>query len=257
MFESDRAGSRVDLALQAVAAGWEELAAIDPAALSGADLLNLLDRLETDTRRRAAVTYGLIAELDARGTAGELGYPSAAVLIAERLRIGRRDAAGRVRLSADVAPRQALSGQRLQPRFPQVAAALADGEISPRHAAVICVSVDRLPDRVLADQPELAAQADPARARPRAGPRAVGGAGPQAGRLPGPGRRARDRPGPRPAPRRHAGDPARRHRPADRNPDQRGGRNVDDRAHHARPTGTGRGRPNPTVAPPASADTTR
>jgi hypothetical protein len=129
--------------------------------LSGEELLDLLDLLETDTRRRTAVACGMIAELDARAAAGELGYPSAAVLLSERLRIGRREAASRVRLSADLAPRHALSGERLQPRFPQVASALADGVISARHAAIICATVDRLPDRVVADQPELVAQVEP------------------------------------------------------------------------------------------------
>jgi Domain of unknown function (DUF222) len=161
MFESGQADSRVDSAVRQLAAGWDELAAIDPAALSGEELLDLLDLLETDARRRTAVACGMIAELDARAAAGELGYPSAAVLLSERLRIGRREAAGRVRLSADLAARHALSGERLQPRFPQVASALADGVISARHAAIICATVDRLPDRVVADQPELVAQVEP------------------------------------------------------------------------------------------------
>ena len=56
--ESGQADSRVDSAVRQLAAGWEELAAIDPAALSGEELLDLLDLLETDTRRRTAVACG-------------------------------------------------------------------------------------------------------------------------------------------------------------------------------------------------------
>jgi hypothetical protein len=161
MFESGRADSRVDLALPRLAADRDRLAALDPAALSTEELLDLLDQLETDARRRAAVSCRLIAELDARGSAIETGLPSTAVLLSERLRIGRREAAGRVRLSADLSPRRAMSGEQLEPRFPLVASALADGAISPRHAAIICASVDRLPDRVVADQPDLVAQVEP------------------------------------------------------------------------------------------------
>jgi len=48
-----------------------------------------------------------------------------------------------------------------KPRFPLVAWALADGKISARHAAIICATVDRLPDRVVVDQPDLVAQVEP------------------------------------------------------------------------------------------------
>jgi Domain of unknown function (DUF222) len=161
MFESGRADSRVDFALPRLTADREELAALDPAALSTEQLLDLLDQLETDARRRAAVTCKLIAELDARGSAIEAGLPSTAVLLSERLRIGRREAAGRVRLAADLAPRRAMSGEQLEPRFPLVARALADGKISARHTTIICAAVDRLPDRVAIDQPDLVAQVEP------------------------------------------------------------------------------------------------
>ena len=160
MFESEPT-RQVSLALQHVAAASEQLAAMDPVALSGEELLEALDALEADARRRVGVACALIAELEARGTAGELGCPSAAVLLSERLRIGQREAAARVRLAADLASRRTLSGEQLPPRYPVVAAALADGSLSARHAAIICATVDRLPDRVVADQPELVAQVEP------------------------------------------------------------------------------------------------
>jgi hypothetical protein len=138
-----------------------ELADLDPAGFSDEELLTLLDDLETEARRRTAVGLGLVAELDARGLAPELGYTSTAMLVSERLRIGRREAAGRVRLATDLGPRQALSGERLESRFPQVAAALADGTVSARHANLIITTVDRLPDRVVDKQPELVAQVEP------------------------------------------------------------------------------------------------
>ena len=59
MFESGPARP-VDVALQQVVAASQELTGIDPAALSGDELL---DRLEADARRRTAVAGRLIAEL--------------------------------------------------------------------------------------------------------------------------------------------------------------------------------------------------
>jgi uncharacterized protein DUF222/HNH endonuclease len=165
MFETGSAGSmlvsRVADALEHLAAARHELVGLDPTVLSRDELLDLVEVLETNARRHTAVGCELIAELDRRGVAGELGYASTGVLLAERLRIGRREAAGRVRLASDLAPRRAITGETLEPRFPQVAAALAEGTISARHATVVTATVDRLPDRVLTEQPELVAQVEP------------------------------------------------------------------------------------------------
>ena len=148
-------------ALERLAAAPQELLGLDPTVLSRDELLDLLEIHEINARRHTAVGCALIAELDGRGVAGELGYASTGVLLAERLHLGRREAAGRARLAADLGPRRAMTGEALAPRFPQVAAALAAGAISSRHATVITATVNRLPDAVLADQPELVAQVEP------------------------------------------------------------------------------------------------
>ena len=165
MFETGSAGSavvsRVTDVLEQLAAAQQELLRLDATALSRDELLDLVEALEINARRQTAVGCALIAELAGRGVAGELGYPSTGVLLAERLRIGRREAAGRVRLASDLGPRRAITGEMLEPRFPQVAAALAEGTISARHATVITAAVDGLPNRVLIDEPELAGQVEP------------------------------------------------------------------------------------------------
>src|SRR6478736_4162982 len=147
MFEPP--SDRINTALGHLAAAREQLTGVDLAALSGDELLELLTALEVDARRRAAVGYAVVAELAARGIAAELGCASTAVLLSERLRIARREAAGRVRLAAELGPRRALTGESLPARFPEVAAAVADGAISDRHAALICRTIDGLPDAVL------------------------------------------------------------------------------------------------------------
>jgi Domain of unknown function (DUF222) len=137
---------QMEAALAHLAAAQQALAALDLAALSGDQLLELAAASETDTRQRASVQHAVVAELDARGVAAELGCASTAVVLSERLRIGRREAAGRVRLAAQLGPRRAMSGQALPARFPQVAAAVAQGAISGRHAALICRTVAELPE---------------------------------------------------------------------------------------------------------------
>src|SRR6476659_663848 len=138
--------SQVGTALGHLAAAREQLSALDLTGLSGSQLLELVAALEIDARQRAAVTHALIAEVETRGVAAELGSTSTPVSLSERLRIGRREAAGRVRLASELGPRRALTGESLPARFPQVAAAVAQGAISDRHAALICRTITDLPD---------------------------------------------------------------------------------------------------------------
>jgi hypothetical protein len=99
MFDID---SRAGTALAQLVAARQALCAVDPATLGRDELLELLAAVEVDARRRAAVGYAVVAELEARGIAAEVGCSSTAVLLSERLRIGRREAAGRVRLAAEL-----------------------------------------------------------------------------------------------------------------------------------------------------------
>jgi hypothetical protein len=99
VFDTD---SRAGTPSAHLAAARQGLAAVDLAALSRDELLELMTALEVDARQRAAVGYAVVAELEARGVAAEVGCASTAVLLSERLRIGRREAAGRVRLAAEL-----------------------------------------------------------------------------------------------------------------------------------------------------------
>ena len=72
MFEL-QASSQVGTALGHLAAAREQLSALDLTGLSGGQLLDLVAALEIDTRQRAAVTHALIAEVETRGVAAELG----------------------------------------------------------------------------------------------------------------------------------------------------------------------------------------
>ena len=145
----DNPQSPVGLALSHLAAAREQLRDVDLPTLGRDELLELLSALEVDARRRATVGYAVVAEVEARGIGAELGCSSTAVLLSERLRIGRREAAGRVRLAVELGPRRAMSGQPSPAKFPLVAAAVAQGAIGDRHAALICRTITDLPDAVL------------------------------------------------------------------------------------------------------------
>jgi len=114
----------------------------------------------------AAAVDGLLAadlsRLDALGLVD---------LLRQVLRVTAREAVGRVRAAADLGPRRTLTGDRLPPLFPAVAAAQSAGAISPAHARVITSTVDALPADIQAIHDsavetflvEHAAHLDPAR----------------------------------------------------------------------------------------------
>src|SRR6266545_8365514 len=130
--------------LEALAAVVDEMAADDPGEVGDALLATevvamrrLVDRLEADWLRR-------LATVDGRGAAGaELGAqaPSAAGWLRARCRLSPALAGQQVR-TARALHRGPLAG---------TAAALAAGEVSPQHAAVLADATSGLPPRKVAE----------------------------------------------------------------------------------------------------------
>src|SRR5882762_932673 len=149
MFEGEEgAVSPMAALLDQLATTMDALIALDLTRLSRGDLLELLRGVETQRRRLPVVDHALIAELDHRGAAGELMARDTPTLLREVLRVTPRDAKARHEAAVDLGPGRSLSGQPRPPLLPAVAAAQADGTISPDHARVIAKTVSELPKDV-------------------------------------------------------------------------------------------------------------
>jgi hypothetical protein len=111
-------------------------------------LVELIEALERQARRLAAVEHRLVNELDRRGTAHEYGCSSTAAMLRQLLRISPRAASARVAAARDLGPRQTLTGEPLEPIFARVAAAQRAGELSSEHARVVVAAVETLPAEV-------------------------------------------------------------------------------------------------------------
>lgn len=144
MFESGRESSVLD-ALARLDVALDEVVDLDVAALSRDGLLDLLSGLERTRRRSATVDHLILAELDRRRTAVELGYRDPAALLCDLLRITPGEARMRVRSAAVLGPRRATTGEPGAPAFPAVAAAEAEGAVSAGHGRVIVEAVASLP----------------------------------------------------------------------------------------------------------------
>ena len=145
------ADGRAQVALAALRAARDEVLGLDLSGCSDDTVLTVLQETETDRRRAVAVEHRVIAELDQRGVAAQRGMVKTAGLLSTMLRIDRTEAAARVAAAAELGPRRALTGEPLEPIFPTVAAACAEGAISPTQARVVTQTVEALPAEVAAD----------------------------------------------------------------------------------------------------------
>ena len=92
--------------------------------------------------------HALIAQVQTRHLDTDRGATSTAVFARNLLGISMGEAKARVSGADAAGPRTSLIGEVLPPVFEHVAAAQAQGTISPTHAAIVVRTVDKLPGPV-------------------------------------------------------------------------------------------------------------
>ena len=122
-------------AYDAVDAALDEADATDADALSHAERIALLERRENWRRRLPAGEHDLLTEL-AYAPVEDIGGRLAHVL-ADRLRIYRRDAKRRLAEAVDLGSRRTLTGQPLPPKLEATAAGQRAGLIGAEQVAII------------------------------------------------------------------------------------------------------------------------
>jgi len=127
---------------------YDKLAGIGLDGLSCPALLTVLERLETHRRRQPASEHAVLHHLTSQATPAEIGGKSWAELLTMRLSISGGEARRRLGEADDLGPRRALSGQPLEPRLPNVAAAQAKGAINAEHVRIIRRFFTELPAAV-------------------------------------------------------------------------------------------------------------
>src|ERR1700712_1679021 len=137
-------------ALTAVAAAVDVLLAVDLAVPGTGELLDRLRGGERESRRLAAVSVAVIGQIDRRGLAAPAGQSSTSALVRQVITVGKDESSRRVRLAAGICGSVGLTGAVVPPRFPLVAAAVADGGMAVRQAALICSTIRHFPVRVSA-----------------------------------------------------------------------------------------------------------
>src|SRR6476660_3723461 len=121
----------VQVAMAALRAAHDELAACDLEMLTQRELLGVLDDLETLSCQLPTQWHRALARLQAETTAKELGAKNWKDVLRIRWRITATDANRRLAEAAELGPRRTLTGESLDPVLAGNAAAQAAARINP------------------------------------------------------------------------------------------------------------------------------
>ena len=143
--------SSIDAALEALDVAVERLGAADVRELSAPDRFVAVDRLETVLRRVVAISRVQITHLERYP-----GCPPVDIVLADMLRISRREAKRRLRDAEQLGPRSTLTGEELPPLLAATAKAWDGGLLDIEHLRVIQKFFRELPEHVPAAQVEKA-----------------------------------------------------------------------------------------------------
>jgi hypothetical protein len=154
MFESARSDGALGV-LCRFRAVLDELAGTDLSPLAGDELLDFTREWESIKRAGAVIDLRTVAELESRHLAAERGVQNTKSLLVDVLRIDPREAGKRIKDARNVGPRRALTGEHLEPIYPQTAAAIETGEISVDHARVVADLFDHIPPQTVEASAEI------------------------------------------------------------------------------------------------------
>src|SRR4051812_39488575 len=132
---SDR--ESITAAYDALDAAYDTLAALTYDTLDLTDTLGYQDRLERLRRRLPATEHHLLTHAQTLTIPTAIGAKSWADVLAPAQRNSTPEAPRRVEEAADLSPPTATTGDRLAPRSPETAAAVARGAINPEHVKII------------------------------------------------------------------------------------------------------------------------
>ena len=136
-------GSQAALALAAFDDAVQALGALDLDAMPVAELLGLVDGVETG-RRKVTSLVGDLAAAVSRRDQDQLGVP-AFKAVADVARLSLSESRRRLRDAAQLSPRTTLSGQPVPAELPATAKAWEAGLLDPEHLRVIQRFIRELP----------------------------------------------------------------------------------------------------------------
>jgi len=140
------ASGEFDEGLAQLTAAADSLLAADVSSLEAATLVEALRRFEAQRRRLEAVEHRLLRQANDTHLPASCAMRTVAGVLAQVSRIDPREARQRENRALDCGPRVTLTGEVLEPVLPQLAAAIAEGVVSPAQVDVIVEAMQHIPD---------------------------------------------------------------------------------------------------------------
>jgi len=107
-------------------------------------LVGFLQRFERVRNRLPLVDHAMLGEAQARGLTDRLTQPSLARVLVSSLRLSAGEAHRRVKAADALAAGTTMTGERLEPRRPVLAAAQRAGDVTPEQAQVIVRALEKV-----------------------------------------------------------------------------------------------------------------
>jgi len=127
-----------------LSAAVTELIDLPLSPLGESELLDLMRSTERARRQLEHLDQLLIAEVEARAVPARYVLRGTSYFLSALLNLSSAESTARTRRSHELAPRVAVTGDRLEPQLPATAAARADGAITAQHADVIASAVGKV-----------------------------------------------------------------------------------------------------------------
>ncbi|AZG48081.1 HNH endonuclease signature motif containing protein [Gordonia insulae] len=132
----------------------DQIQQVDSAPASDLAVLAVAEEHERAYRRMSGIGHQRVVEVSDRGMVGGLGYRSVRDFMAHRLRVP--DANRRVHHMRMISSLRAFSGEVLEPHYPNLAAAVAQGDCAPAHVDAVLEILSKIPVAVPLDVRESA-----------------------------------------------------------------------------------------------------
>jgi hypothetical protein len=131
-----------------------QIAVAESAGLSDAQVVEVADVHEQIARRLWGIGHRRVMDVSDRGAFTKTGHKSIRHFMDERLRI--TDLRGRIAAMDAVCTKYSMQGERLTPKHPYLADAVAEGALGPSHVTAVLDVIIKIPAAVIPEKKHAA-----------------------------------------------------------------------------------------------------
>ncbi|WP_223372837.1 DUF222 domain-containing protein [Gordonia bronchialis] len=132
----------------------DQIAAAESSGLSDAQVVEVAEAHELIARRLWGLGHRRVMDISDRGAFTKTGHKSIRQFMDDRLRI--TDLRGRVAAMDAICAKYSMQGERLTPKHPYLADAVAEGALGPSHVTAVLEALDKIPAAVIPEKKHAA-----------------------------------------------------------------------------------------------------